>query len=104
MTGNATYLDDEPIHGWFGLTYANYQVLHRSILQSMPVEWQRKFVALLEEMHEAAQDIEQATKYRVTPVGYDGKFEHEPVPHYNRGRTRLALRPLAEYEAAGKDI
>ena len=28
-------VDDEPIHNWFGLTYANYLTLNRSLLQSM---------------------------------------------------------------------
>ena len=42
-------LDDEPVHGYFGLTYANYKVLHRSLMQSMPVEWQRRMVACLTE-------------------------------------------------------
>jgi hypothetical protein len=35
---------------WFGLSYSNYLVLQRSILQSMPQDWQHKFVRLLEEI------------------------------------------------------
>lgn len=38
------------IHLWFGLTYSNYLVLHRSILQSAPEEWQHRFTALLDEL------------------------------------------------------
>jgi hypothetical protein len=44
---------DGPIHSWFGLTYANYLVLHRALLQSMPLRWQREFVNLLEELDAA---------------------------------------------------
>jgi hypothetical protein len=76
---------------WFGLSYANYQVLHRSILQSMPEDWQERFVAMLEELAEAAWDIPQAS-YRVMAVDESGKFIQDPVPHYNRGRTKLTLR------------
>jgi hypothetical protein len=34
--------DFELIHNWFELTYAQYLTIPRSILQSMPVEWQRR--------------------------------------------------------------
>lgn len=40
------------IHEFFGLTYANYIAIPRSILQSMPEKWQHKFVELLEELDE----------------------------------------------------
>src|SRR4051794_4608793 len=40
------------IHTWFGLTYANYLVVPRSVLQSMPEEWQHRFTALLAEMED----------------------------------------------------
>jgi len=40
------------IHDHFGLTYANYMVLPRSILQSMPYSWQERFVELIDELDE----------------------------------------------------
>lgn len=43
----------DPIHGWFGLSYANYLVAPRARLQSMPVEWQERMVACLEELDAA---------------------------------------------------
>jgi len=43
---------DTPIHDWFGLTYAQYLAIPRSILQSMPIDWQEKFVACLEQLDE----------------------------------------------------
>lgn len=58
--------DTEPIHGHFGLSYANYLVLNRTLLQSMPVEWQRPFVALLRELDEAFAHVERAACYDVT--------------------------------------
>lgn len=82
----------EAIHDWFGLTYANYLVLPRSILQSMPDEWQNRFVALLEALDEATMDIPMAPAYRVHVVDHGGRFMRDPVPHYDRGRTRIALR------------
>jgi hypothetical protein len=44
--------EHEAIHTWFSLSYANYLVLPRAVLQSMPDEWQQRFVACLDEMHE----------------------------------------------------
>ena len=41
-------IKESPIHWYFGLSYANYLVLPRSVLQSMPIKWQEDFVKLLE--------------------------------------------------------
>lgn len=55
-----------PIHGYFGLTYANYLVLQRSLLQSMPVEWQERFTACLNEIDTAISNVGLET-----PASYD---------------------------------
>jgi hypothetical protein len=44
---------DGPIHGFFELSYAQYLTIPRSVLQSMPVEWQERFVKCLEELDDA---------------------------------------------------
>lgn len=59
-----------PIHHWFGLSYSNYQVLPRVLMQSMPVEWQRRMVTCLEELHDAFSHIEHAPGYKVDPVDW----------------------------------
>jgi hypothetical protein len=83
----------EPIHSWFGLTYANYLVLPRALLQSMPKEWQAKFVALLEEAGETASKAGvRCPEYRVNAV-QGNRFIKDPVPHYDRGRTVIDLTP-----------
>jgi hypothetical protein len=79
------------IHGWFGLTYANYLVLERSILQSMPDEWQQRFVACLAELDGATREMERAPGFRVHSVNEHGQYMHDPVPPYDRGRTRVEL-------------
>jgi hypothetical protein len=78
----------EAIHTWFGLTYASYLVLPRSVLQSMPDPWQAKFVTLLEEMQDAFGYLDWPG-YRVNAVGENGRFIKDPIPHYSRGRTRI---------------
>lgn len=118
----------DAIHTWFGLSYANYLVLPRTLLQSMPDAWQERLVELLDQYEDAFHDVEQAEAYDVTPgrvvaaeelskrqrlwagvteedgVLYDRDGdelhpysrvvvpEPDPVPHYNRGRTRVEPR------------
>lgn len=43
----------EPIHEHFGLSYAEYLVVNRTLLQSMPIEWQARFVDCLRELDNA---------------------------------------------------
>lgn len=141
----------EDIHTYFSLSYANYLVLPRTLLQSMPADWQHEFVQLLRQADAAFEHVPQAEAYDVTagtesevwsltdaemkrvgitadwyrgetpPEGWSGedlaewRNDHEdpdgptysrdgaevhgsdtvllpavdPVPHYNRGRTRV---------------
>ena len=80
---------DGPVHGWFSLSYANYAVLHRTRLQSMPVEWQERFVACLEELRSAYWGSLDEPRYTVYCRDDGGRFVRDPVPHYDRGRTFL---------------
>jgi hypothetical protein len=54
-----------PIHTWFGLSYRNYQVLPRTFMQSMPIEFQERMVACLEELADAFAHVEQAEAFAV---------------------------------------
>jgi hypothetical protein len=59
-----------PVHLWFELSYSNYQVLPRVLMQSMPLEWQERMVTCLQEMREAFRHVEQAPGYKVEPVDW----------------------------------
>jgi hypothetical protein len=131
--------EPEAIHGHFELSYSNYLVLPRTLLQSMPDAWQARFVALVQELRDAFEQVPQADGYQVTTgkwmplddmtesqlhaAGIDvegdddlgagpgtryhrqsdgaelGRHDYgfvprpDPVPHYNRGRTRIEPRP-----------
>jgi hypothetical protein len=87
-----TSAPDGAVHLWFGLTYANYQVLPRTLLQSMPLEWQDRFVACLEELQEAFWHVDQADAFMVRAKDINGRFIADPVPHYSRGRTFVSPR------------
>lgn len=70
----------EDVHGWFGLTYANYQVLHRSLMQDMPPEWQHAFVALLEELRAAYPSA--PGDFMVKMRGDGGRFVTDRLANY----------------------
>ena len=44
--------ETEPVHGWFELSYASYFTVPRSVLEAMPISWQRQFIALVNEMND----------------------------------------------------
>ena len=72
---------DGPVWNAFGLTYATYAVFPRRALQSMPVDWQEKFVALVNEMHASLPDGTFDADYSVqTKRG--GKFARDPLREY----------------------
>jgi len=59
-------VERDAIHKHFGLSYANYLVIPRTLLQSMPDEWQTPFVALLKVIEGAFAHVPQADVYDVT--------------------------------------
>lgn len=85
-------LELEPIHSWFELTYSSYLVVPRSVLQSMPVEWQRRMVACLEEAREASAGLDLPTRYQVRARDSSGRFVQDPYADYQRGRRQVKLR------------
>lgn len=95
---------EKDIHMYFGLTYAEYLVIPRSVLQSMPEEWQFKFVKLLDELDDTNwRDLLPKGMYSVEYRNYDYEFNEEteseefvwkeqkidPLINYNRGRRNI---------------
>ena len=101
------------IHAWFELSYAQYLALPRSVLQSMPRDWQHRFVGLLEELDTTLDWRPQdGTQYRVTlhrpdedaaegddDEAYWGPAIDDPLMDYRRGRRKLPLRGEVEEDA-----
>jgi hypothetical protein len=84
-----TYCSDpQPVHGWFGLTYAAWLVLPRLYLEAMPEDWQRKFVVLLKELGATFDDWEpEGTEIVVQLKGERGWLVAPPswVTEYRHG-------------------
>ena len=97
MTGKSTSNTEitepfERIHEWFELTYAQYLTIPRSVLQSMPDEWQERFARLLFELDETIDWRPHNGRYWVRLKDGAGKFVHDPLMDYNRGRRRVQSR------------
>lgn len=84
------HIDHEPIHGWFELTYAQYLTVPRSVLQSMPADWQARFVALLNQLDEVVDWRPAEGRYWVRLKDASGRFVSDPLADYERGRRRVA--------------
>lgn len=80
---------NEPIHEWFGLTYASYLVLRRSVLQSAPVLLQRRLVAVLNELHDLFGSEAFEGDFTVQVRNDSGRFVEDPYADYERGRRRI---------------
>lgn len=75
---------DGPIHFWFDLSYSNYLVLQRSMLQEMPQEWQERFVKCLKELWEVFDEEQIPTQFWIRAT--DGKvFVRDPYADYRHG-------------------
>jgi len=77
--------DAEPIHSWFELSYVPYLKVPRSVLQSMPAEWQWRFVRCLEELDGAIDWRPKDGQYWVRLKDCHGIFVDDPLMDYERG-------------------
>lgn len=77
---NSAYYDG-PVWNAFGMTYAAYAVFRRRALQSMPVEWQQRFVDLIEEFHDAMPADVADGDFSVQ-LREGGKFKKDPYRDY----------------------
>lgn len=101
-----TIEETDAIHNWFELSYAQYLTIPRSVLQSMPDEWQARFVQCLRELDEAIDWRPSQGAYRVqlmtTKLRYSGYHGHyvekwdkvldDPLMDYERGRRWIPHR------------
>lgn len=76
---------DGPVWDWFGLTYSAYLVMPRRALCSMPLDWQEKFVALMNEASELLPAEAVASEYMVR-AREGGKFVNDPNLPYRHAR------------------
>lgn len=72
-----------PVHEWFELSYAKYLTIPRSLLQSMPVEWQERFTRCLRELDDALPwRPRPGDRYWVTLKDQHGHRMDDPFDEY----------------------
>lgn len=81
-------IDESPIHKFFGLSYANYFVCPRSVLQSMPVEWQKRFLSIMEELDESIDWVKDDREYHVIQTEcvereHDDDIDYKVTHYFN---------------------
>ncbi|WP_431861401.1 hypothetical protein [Azospirillum sp.] len=74
---------ERPVHEWFALTRSAYLVLPRLALEAMPVEWQHRFVALMDEAE--AMGLTTPSDYEVRRRDDTGRYIEDPWANYRRG-------------------
>ena len=73
---------DGPVHTWFELSYAHYLTVPRSVLQSMPVKWQKRFVECLEQLEETYDWRPEEGRYWVQLKDGSGRYVHDELMEY----------------------
>ena len=87
----------EPCWDYFGLSYAAYLVLPRVLLCSAPVEWQDRFVAMMNELEEMFPE-ECAGSYWVRKME-GNRFVEDPLKDYRH----MKQEPKKQTEDPFKD-
>lgn len=79
---NGVFYED-PIHEYFGLSYAHWLVVPRVALQSMPYKWQATLVELLEELDDKIDWVPKEGNLYVSMRDDRGRHMKGPdLPHY----------------------
>lgn len=71
---------DQDVHEAFGLSYASYLVVPRTLLEEMPAVWQHALTGLLEEFNAAFPGLRD--EYAVFKRGDRGRYVADPLRRY----------------------
>lgn len=69
---------------WANAKYSNYLLIQRSLLQSMPLEWQEKLIELLKDM-ERHFGRKSNGQFVVLRMGKERKYVPDPLADYDNG-------------------
>lgn len=92
----------DALHLWWELSYAQYLTIPRSVMQSMPDEWQAKMAALLNELDETiewrpSEGLCYMVELRgnVDQEGFQEYTVRDPLADYQRGRRQIPRKGAA---------
>lgn len=72
----------EPISLWFELSYAQYLTVPRSVMQAMPLEWQKRMAVCLAELDETIDWRPKEGRYWVRLKDDKGRYLTDPLQEY----------------------
>lgn len=73
---------DCPINSWFGLSYAQYLTIPRSVLQAMPYSWRKLFSSLLSALDDSIDWRPKSGCYWVRLKDAKGRFAKDKFMDY----------------------
>jgi hypothetical protein len=89
----------DDIQKWFGELEATHVVFHRSIIQSMPENWQKRFLALVTELScTCTRNGVPVPKLVVVAVDEGGKLVADPLADHQHGK-RDVFQEAAQHRA-----
>lgn len=96
LDSNVIFPDGDPMHEYFGLSYATHLVIPRCFIQSMPTSWQRLLRICLENMDKTLGEAPErgGFEYYSVQARKDGKMYKDPWLQYERGRR--VIKPLKD--------
>jgi hypothetical protein len=86
---NYIYNPWDPVHQWFGLTYASYLVLPRSALQQIDPKLQRKLVEALTEITDRYDWPNSNADYQVTMRDDKGRYQRDLLSNYRHPEFKI---------------
>ena len=89
---------ESPLHSWFGLSYVSYFVAPRLALESLSIEWQNRFIALMEEAQEVLGETPDYHVLRDDPMyTHVEKYDSEDESSRDYIFTAVRTDPWADY-------
>ena len=76
---------ESPIHIWFELSYAQFLTIPRLVMESMPMDWQHKMAALLEQLDGTFDWRPKKGRYWVKLKDDKGRYCDAPLNDYRYG-------------------
>ena len=71
-----------PVWNWFSLSYSSYLVLQRSLMCGMPLDWQERFVKLMEELEDTYDREAFPGQFWVRARDTKNRFVSDPLSDY----------------------
>ncbi len=84
--------EDARLPFWSSTNHTNYLIIQRSLLQSMPLEWQNKLITMLQEMAETFGNKSNGD-FKLSRIS-EGAYIKDPLADHGRGKRIVTKEEL----------